>query len=341
MPLDFLIETDRAFFLGASARLVSDGERCEAWAETYVRSDPDIKWIVGNYVEADRANSNGHIFPLADLLDSQHTLINKPLNMLHADQYIIGAYAGAHLLTPDGETFTSSMLPAYAALTAAAAGLRPTMEALAGMWHKRFHDEYMAIKRAHGEGNLFFSMEAVPPTVTCPNAECAMTAEFVGLESETYCEHMNGKILPKILNQPVFCGGAIIIPPVRPGWNRADVKTISALVRANQGRAEAAYEAAKTLAPHLSASSWEAVMGELLMVEAESVWAKDYSTDSRKQMAKTGEAMGDGSFPIKNGSDMKNAIKLAGHAKDPAAAKAHIKKRAKSLNLTNMIPEGW
>jgi hypothetical protein len=68
---------------------------------------------------------------------------------------------------------------------------------------------------------------------------------------------------------------------------------------------------------------------------------KDYSDSDRKDMASSGEALPDGSFPIKNVQDLKNAIKAIGRAKDPAKAKAHIKKRAKALGQTALIPDTW
>lgn len=51
--------------------------------------------------------------------------------------------------------------------------------------------------------------------------------------------------------------------------------------------------------------------------------------------------MSDGSFPIRNVSDLKNAIRAIGRAKNPSAAKAHIKKRAASLGESDLIPENW
>lgn len=68
---------------------------------------------------------------------------------------------------------------------------------------------------------------------------------------------------------------------------------------------------------------------------------KDYSTKERKQMADSGEALPDGSFPIKNKTDLKNAIQSIGRAKDEAKAKTHIKARAKDLGATDMIPDTW
>jgi hypothetical protein len=51
--------------------------------------------------------------------------------------------------------------------------------------------------------------------------------------------------------------------------------------------------------------------------------------------------MPDGSFPIADEEDLHNAIQAIGRAKDPEAAKAHIKKRARALGKEALIPEGW
>lgn len=66
-----------------------------------------------------------------------------------------------------------------------------------------------------------------------------------------------------------------------------------------------------------------------------------FSTEERDEMAEEGEALPDGSYPIANEDDLKNAIQAFGRAKDPEAAKAHIMKRAKDLGLEDMIPENW
>ena len=68
---------------------------------------------------------------------------------------------------------------------------------------------------------------------------------------------------------------------------------------------------------------------------------RDYSTASRERMAESGNAMPDGSFPIANRADLMNAIRSVGRAKDYAKAKAHIIRRAKELNATDMLPEDW
>jgi len=66
-----------------------------------------------------------------------------------------------------------------------------------------------------------------------------------------------------------------------------------------------------------------------------------YSEEDRAKMTEGGEALPDGSYPIKDEEDLKNAIQAFGRAKDKEAAKAHIMKRAKDLGMEEMIPENW
>lgn len=66
-----------------------------------------------------------------------------------------------------------------------------------------------------------------------------------------------------------------------------------------------------------------------------------FSKKERENLAKEGEAMKDGSFPIRNEQDLKDAIKSAGLAKDPEKTREWIKKRAKELGKEDLIPEDW
>lgn len=68
---------------------------------------------------------------------------------------------------------------------------------------------------------------------------------------------------------------------------------------------------------------------------------KDYNTVERRRMAEMGQAMPDGSFPIKNRTDLANAIQSVGRAANYEAAKKHIIRRARTLNMVNMLPEDW
>jgi hypothetical protein len=68
---------------------------------------------------------------------------------------------------------------------------------------------------------------------------------------------------------------------------------------------------------------------------------REYSEESREEMAESEEALPDGSYPIADEADLRNAIQAYGRAKDKEAAKAHIMKRASDLGLEDLIPEGW
>ena len=65
---------------------------------------------------------------------------------------------------------------------------------------------------------------------------------------------------------------------------------------------------------------------------------REFSTKQREKAAEKGQALPGGGFPIKSEKDLRNAIQALGRAKNPAAAKAHIKKRARALGLTKLLP---
>lgn len=68
---------------------------------------------------------------------------------------------------------------------------------------------------------------------------------------------------------------------------------------------------------------------------------RDYNSQERQRMAEMGQAMPDGSFPIKTRADLENAIQSVGRAANYEAAKKHIIRRARTLNMVNMLPENW
>lgn len=82
-----------------------------------------------------------------------------------------------------------------------------------------------------------------------------------------------------------------------------------------------------------------------LSAEPELTKAK-YSADQLRQMLKEGKAMrnpaGEPSYPIGDKKDLQNAIHAVGRGSgDHNAIRAYIKRRAKALGATNMLPEDW
>jgi cation transport regulator ChaB len=71
------------------------------------------------------------------------------------------------------------------------------------------------------------------------------------------------------------------------------------------------------------------------------LYDKDFTAEERKEAAKKGQAMPGGGYPIRNTEDLHNAIQAIGRAKNPAATKAHIIKRAKALGAVKSLPDDW
>lgn len=66
-----------------------------------------------------------------------------------------------------------------------------------------------------------------------------------------------------------------------------------------------------------------------------------FTEEKRKELAKKGLAMSDGGYPIRNRSDLLNAIKAYGRGTNKPEVKKWIKKRAKELNAEKYLPENW
>ncbi len=66
---------------------------------------------------------------------------------------------------------------------------------------------------------------------------------------------------------------------------------------------------------------------------------REYSAEERRELADKGQSLPDGSFPIVDVEDLKNAIQAYGRAKDQSAAAKFIAKRARALGVTDLIPD--
>ena len=67
----------------------------------------------------------------------------------------------------------------------------------------------------------------------------------------------------------------------------------------------------------------------------------EFSMAQRKELTAKKMSLPDGSYPIRNVSDLKNAIASFGRAKNPELTKKWIIKRAKELDATDLLPEAW
>ena len=67
----------------------------------------------------------------------------------------------------------------------------------------------------------------------------------------------------------------------------------------------------------------------------------ELDAEQRRRLAERGEALPDGSFPIRNREDLRDAVQSYGRAKDKAEAKRWIKRRARELDAEDELPDDW
>src|ERR1043166_902527 len=68
---------------------------------------------------------------------------------------------------------------------------------------------------------------------------------------------------------------------------------------------------------------------------------REFTAEQRQEAEDKGHAMPGGGFPINTVLDLHNAIQAIGRAKNPGAAKAHIKQQAERLGRSDLIPDTW
>jgi hypothetical protein len=117
---------------------------------------------------------------------------------------------------------------------------------------------------------------------------------------------------------------------------------IYAGVRSFQKKGSAETEAATSAIKEEVTEAISTVTDAADVAESESYEA-EFTQAQRERLAKKGHALDDGSFPIRNRSDLQNAIKSWGRAKksNKARAKKFIKMRAKQLGAMKDIPKNW
>ena len=81
----------------------------------------------------------------------------------------------------------------------------------------------------------------------------------------------------------------------------------------------------------------------LQTIEDEAAELAVISRKSRMKLAEEGKALKDGSFPIRNVSDLRNAVQAYGRSKPGkrGLVRRHIMKRARQLDKSDLIPENW
>jgi hypothetical protein len=66
-----------------------------------------------------------------------------------------------------------------------------------------------------------------------------------------------------------------------------------------------------------------------------------FTAAERRSLAEQAKAEPDGSYPVRNATDLANAIKAIGRGGNKPSDRAFIARRAKELGLESKLPLGW
>lgn len=228
-------------------------------------SNPMISWIAGDFVEADNANSNTQFWTAGDLELAEYTIRYAPLNMVHKFRQPIGFYAATKTVSLEREEAKELSKPIEKAGSM-------KIQALSGLWTHIFPFEAAQAEAADEEGLLFYSMECRGTHLTCGTDEsknlqgCGKTFDY--MQIDTHCEHLLERSSVRHIVAPTFRGGALIVPPVRPGWKNANASILSEAVMqeaaAYAEQTELQYKALNNAGADLTASAWEHLMAQVV-----------------------------------------------------------------------------
>ena len=261
-----VVERNDRLFLVSDAHVVRTAEefanvapdyasQIDDWEVEVAEANPYIKWISGKYVESGKPNTNKQFWTSGDLSMAEYSIRYAPLNMVHRVRQPIGFYLSTRKIFADEGEAASEDEQDF------------TIEALSGLWSHIFPFESAMVDTADAAGKLFYSMECVGTHITCGGPEgCGETFEYA--QVETHCEHLKERASVRHIVNPTFRGGALIVPPVKPGWTGANATIYQeALVEAASKYAEAteaAYASLVREGSDLSPGEWEGTMAAIM-----------------------------------------------------------------------------
>ena len=229
------------------------------------KANPYLMWVAGDFVEGDNPNSNRQFWTAGDLELAEYTIRYAPLNMIHKFRTPVGFFA---------ETKNVKLSRALKSVDessdqAAAAKGSMKIQALAGMWAHIFPTEATQVQMADEAGLLYYSMECVGSHLRCAGDEgCGEQFEYSA--RDTHCEHLRERTSIRHIVNPVFRGGALIVPPTNPGWKEARASVLTAEVMKEAAAfAEQTYsQNVAHLNGDLTAAGWEQLMAMVLATGA-------------------------------------------------------------------------
>jgi hypothetical protein len=270
-------------------------------------------YLRGRFVEADTPNRNGAMWTTGDLQMGEATVAGGPLNWLHDEEKIVGSFLDGHLV---------------AGKEAAAAGIGNHIVSNAAMWRFLYPREVDTVEKAAADNSCWFSMECVSRQVMCVDG-CGEAFDYAVYNRAEACQHLRERSSTRRFIDPIFLGGALIVPPVQPGWSQADVEVV-------RQAAQVAEEF--ELTSELTQSAAERMVTQILLWANRDVAMTAAARHRKPTMPGEGER-----YPIGNTADLKNAIMAFGRG-DPAdkdKIRRWIIRRARELNAVGMLPDSW
>lgn len=229
---------------------------------TIDKSSPFVQWISGDFVEGDKPNSNTQFWTAGDLELAEYTIKYTPLNMVHRFRVPIGFFAETKVVKLNRDTPAPDQSADQNDTTGSM-----KIQALSGLWSHVFPFEAAQTEAADAEGLLFYSMECRGTHLTCAgDSGCGQTFDYMA--ADTHCQHLQERSSIRHIVNPTFRGGAVIVPPVRPGWKNAHASVVSDAVMqeaaAFAAQNEDQYTALNSAGRDLTAAGWEQLMGMVL-----------------------------------------------------------------------------
>lgn len=254
-----LVERNNRLFLANTARVVhsrgdvtDDFAAAADWDFDHKTGSPFIKWITGDFVEADNPNQNKQFWTKDDLAMGEYSIKYAPLNMLHKQRQPVGFFAATKTIDLKDH--------------AAAAGTAK-IEALSGMWAHIFPFESAVVDQADEAGALFYSMEVRGTHVHCAG-DNGCDKSFDYMRPEDHCSHIKERSSIRHIVNPTFRGGALIIPPVKPGWASAHASVYEKAVRDEASKyaelTEVAYRHLSDGGSEVTPAAWEHLMATVI-----------------------------------------------------------------------------
>lgn len=156
--------------------------------------NPNISWFRGRYVEADRPNDNGAMWPSSELAIASVTPMLMPVTVMHDPRTAVGLIADIALRHKSDE------VP------------RSRLDSVLGVWAHRFPDVVEEAQANYAAGTLMQSMECLPQSYDCGSCGKSYPKLPGGAEKANWCTHLRDEYAStaRIMRNVTFTGTGLI-----------------------------------------------------------------------------------------------------------------------------------